>query len=79
MLKLQRQQLTAHISIVKGDTTSVTNMPFLFKRTLMFTGIINLIANITQNKNFINFLQNNITTKTQHNGSFFSHKKQHFY
>ena len=61
--KTSKQQSTAHVSIMKGDTTSVTNMCFLFKCTLMFTGVINLIANTTQNKNHINFLQNNITTK----------------
>ena len=35
----------------------------LFKRTLMFTGVINLIESITQNKNQINYLQKRITTK----------------
>ena len=43
--------------------------------TLMFTCVINLIESITQNKNQIDYWQNKITTKTQHNGSFFLHKK----
>ena len=42
--------------------------------TLIFTGVVNFIESITQNRNQINYLQNRITTKTQHNGSFFLHK-----
>ena len=43
--------------------------------TLMFIGVINLIGSIMQNKNQINYLHNKITTKTQHNGSFFLQTK----
>ena len=43
--------------------------------TLMFIGVITLIGSIPQNKDQINYLQNKITIKTQHNGSFFSYKK----
>ena len=36
---------------------------FLFKHILVFTGVINLIANITQNKNYINYLQINLSVQ----------------
>ena len=65
MLKCQRQQWTAHISIVKENTTKCYKHMFFFQmHTLMFIGVINLIGSITQNKNQINYLQNKITTKT---------------
>ena len=51
------QQLTAHISIVKENTTSVTNTHFFQMHTLIFIGVINLIGSITQNRNQINYLQ----------------------
>ena len=77
MLKRQRQQLTAHLSIVKVNDNKVlqTHASSFQTHTLMFTGVKNLIGCIMQNRNQINYLQNRITTKTQHNGLFFSHKK----
>ena len=55
MLKHQKQQLTAHISIVKENTTKCYKHTFFFQtHTLMFTGIINLIESIAKDKNQIN-------------------------
>ena len=75
--KASKQQLTVHISIVKENYNKVlqTHASSFQTHTLMFTGVVNLNESITQNRNQINYLQNRITTKTQHNGSFFSHKK----
>ena len=76
MQKLQRQQSTAHIPIVKEDTTKCYKHTSFFQtHTLMFIGVINLIGSIPQIKNQTNYLQNKIIIKTQHNGLFFSHKK----
>ena len=43
--------------------------------TLMFFGVINSIGSISQNNKSNKLVKNEIATKTQHNGSFFSHKK----
>ena len=68
--KSSKQQLTVHTSIVKGDTTKCyKHTPFIFKCTIVFSGIKNITDSITQNK---------ITTKTYHNGSFFLYKKTMF-
>ena len=63
--KTSKQQLTAHISIVKVIATKCyKHMLSSFKCTHICIGVINLIDSITQNINQINYLQNNITTKT---------------
>ena len=51
--KSSKQQLTAHTSIVKGDMTKCyKHAPFLFKRTIVFSGVKNITYSITQNTNY---------------------------
>ena len=60
--KTSKQQLTAHLSIVKEIVTKCSKHMLSFcKHT--FIGVINLINSIAQNTNQINSLQNIITTK----------------
>ena len=76
MLSIKRQQLTTHISIVKENITKCyKHMSFFQMHTLMFLGVINSIVSISQNKESNKLVKNVIATKTQHDVSFFSHKK----
>ena len=51
--KSSKQQLTAHMSIVKGDMTKCYKYaPFLFKHTIVFSGVKNITYSITQNTNY---------------------------
>ena len=57
--KTSKQQLTAHTSIVKENTTKCyKHMSFFQTHTLMLIGVITLIGSILENKNQINYLQN---------------------
>ena len=51
----------------------------LFKRTIVVTGVRKSTNISTQNTKQIKLHVLQITTKTYHNGSFFSYKKQHFH
>ena len=63
--KASKQQSTAHISIVKVNYNKVlqTHTSSFQTHTLMFTGVVNVIESITQNRNQIIYLQNKITKK----------------
>ena len=53
--KPSKQQLTAHTSIVKGNTTKChKHAPFLFKCTIVFTGVKKSTDISTQNTKQIN-------------------------
>ena len=62
--KISKQQLTAHISIVKVIAMKCyKHMLSSFKCTIVFIGVTNIIDSIAQNTNQINSTQDIITTK----------------
>ena len=78
--KSSKQQLTAHMSIVKGDMDKVLQThTFLFECTIVFTGVKKSTDITAQNAKQINLAYNTNSTKTYHNGSFFLYKNQRFY
>ena len=78
--RASKQQLTAHTSIVKGDTAKCYKHASFSSNTLLYSLVLkNIIDSITQNTNQINSTQNTNYSKTYHNGSFFLYKKQCFY
>ena len=78
--KASKQQLTALTSIVKGGTSKCYKHTPFSSNTLLCSLVLKsqltLLRKI-QNKYILRIIQ--ITTKTYHNGSFFSYKKQHFH
>ena len=73
----QKQQLTAHTSIVKRYTAKCyIHTQISSKCTIVVTGVSKSTNIHAQNTIQINLAHIVITIKTYHNGSFFSYKKQ---
>ena len=80
-IKLSKQQLSAHMSIVKVLWQSVANTHYFSSNALLSSRVLKrqltFSHKISKQINLACILL--ITIKTYHNSSFFSYKKQHFY